>query len=82
VRAALGSGFGAVLQVREQVERTARSGEALGRAIAELPSAAQQIGVAAGLCAAGSVAAVTQAVASVNVSVQVSVQVSASAQVN
>jgi predicted GIY-YIG superfamily endonuclease len=82
VRAALGSGFGAVLQVREQVERTARTGEALARAIAELPSAAQQIGVAAGLCAAGSVAAVTQAVASVNVSVQVSVQVSASAQVN
>jgi hypothetical protein len=82
VRAALGSGYGAVLQVREQVERTARTGEALARAIAELPSAAQQIGVAAGLCAAGSVAAVTQAVASVNVSVQVSVQVSASAQVN
>lgn len=82
VRAALGSGYGAVLMVRERVEQTARSGEALARAIATLPSAAQQIGVAAGLCAASSVAAVGQAVASVNVSVQVSVSVSASAQVN
>lgn len=82
VRAALGSGFGAVMTVRERVERTARTGETLARAIAQLPSAAQQIGVAAGICAASSVAAVGQAVASVNVSVQVSVQVSASAQVN
>lgn len=82
VRAALGSGFGAVLMVKERVERTARTGEALARAIAELPSAAQGVGVAAVACAASSVAAVTESVASVNVSVQVSVQVSASAQVN
>lgn len=82
VRAALGSGYGAVLMVKERVERTARTGEALARAIADLPDAARGIGIAAGACAASSVAAVGEAVASVNVSVQVSVQVTASAQVN
>lgn len=82
VRAALGSGFGAVLMVRDRVQTTARTGEALARAIAELPSAARDVGASAAICATSSVAAVAEAVSSVNVSVQVSVSVSASAQIN
>lgn len=82
LQAALASGFGQVLQVRVQVERTARSGEALARSIGELPGVARSVGVQAATCAVAAVGAVTSAVASVNVSVQVSVQVSGSVAVN
>ncbi|MEZ4405841.1 MAG: hypothetical protein R3A52_05140 [Polyangiales bacterium] len=82
VQAAIRSGFSQVLQVRAQVERSSRSGAALARAIADLPSAARSIGIQAATCAGAAVGAVTSSVASVNVSVQVSVQVSGSVSAN
>jgi len=78
VQAALAGGFGQVLMLRGRLERTARSGAALSRSIADLPSAARSIGITAAACATSAIAATTQAVASVNVSVSVSVQVSGS----
>ncbi len=80
LRAALGGGFVEILAIRGRAERVVRSGETLGRAIGELPSAARSIGLQAGACAVSAVTATTSALASVQVSVSVSVSVSGSVQ--
>ncbi len=78
LRAALGGGFGQVLMIRGRLERTARSGVALSRSMADLPVAARGIGLTAAACATSAIAATTQAMSSINVSVSVSVQVTGS----
>jgi hypothetical protein len=81
VQAAIAGGFRAVVGLRAQLERAARSGAEMARAADGLPQSVAQASAGAAACAFAASQAAASAVASVNVSVRVSVSVSASVDV-
>jgi hypothetical protein len=79
VRAAIESGFGAVLAARAKLEKLGASGNAIVKTAGSLPSAVGELGLSAAACATQAAAILPRATASVSVSIEVSASLSASA---
>jgi hypothetical protein len=79
VQRAVAEGLGAILSLRERVQRLQTSGREIARLAPELPSAAAAVGIGAAACATAAAGSVADSMASVSVSVDVSVSISASA---
>lgn len=79
LRAAIESGFGAVLTARAKLERLGASGNAIVKTAGRLPGAVGELGLHAASCATQAAAILPRATASVSVSIEVSASLSASA---
>lgn len=79
VRAAIESGFGAVLAARAKLKRLGGSGNAILKTAGSLPGAVGELGLNAASCATQAAAILPRATASVSVSVEVSASLSGSA---
>jgi len=79
IRAAIESGFGAVLAARAKLERLGASGNAIVKTAGSLPGALGELGLSAASCATQAAAILPRATASVSVSIEVSASLSASA---
>lgn len=79
IRAAIESGFGAVVTARAKLEKLGASGQAIVKTAGSLPNAIGELGLNAASCATLAAAALPRATASVSVSIEVSASLSASA---
>ena len=77
VRAAIESGFGAVLAARAKLDKLGASGKAIVNTAGSLPSAVGELGLNAASCAAQAAAILPRATASVSVSFEASASLSA-----
>jgi hypothetical protein len=78
LRAAVAEGYGAILAVRQRVERLEESGRAVLAQLQQLPNAIRDVGISAAACSAGALADIQESMAAVSVTLEVSVSVSAS----